>query len=73
MANRLLKRVRDFAEVKYHAEITKEVADFALDILNVDKIGLDNVKAELLEKGVGEAAIAVVEPVLTLSGSNQEK
>lgn len=42
LANRLLKRVRDFAEVKYDGVITKEVADFALDILDVDKLGLDN-------------------------------
>ena len=42
LANRLLKRVRDFAQVKYDGRITKEVADFALDILDVDKLGLDN-------------------------------
>ena len=42
LANRLLKRVRDFAQVKYEGVITKEVADFALDILDVDKLGLDN-------------------------------
>jgi len=41
LANRLLKRVRDFAQVKYHGVITREVADFALDILDVDKFGLD--------------------------------
>lgn len=41
LANRLLKRVRDFAQVKYDGTITKEVADFALDILDVDKLGLD--------------------------------
>ena len=41
LANRLLKRVRDFAQVKYNGKITKEVADFALDILDVDKFGLD--------------------------------
>ena len=42
LANRLLKRVRDFAQVKYDGVITREVADFALDILDVDKLGLDN-------------------------------
>ena len=42
LANRLLKRVRDFAQVKYDGVITKQVADFALDILVVDKVGLDN-------------------------------
>ena len=42
LANRLLKRVRDFAQVKYDGVITREVADFALDILDVDRLGLDN-------------------------------
>jgi Holliday junction DNA helicase RuvB len=42
LANRLLKRVRDFAQVKYDGIITKEVASAALDILEVDKYGLDN-------------------------------
>ena len=41
LANRLLKRVRDFAEVKYDGKISKEVAAFALDLLEVDKLGLD--------------------------------
>lgn len=41
LANRLLKRVRDFAQVKYDGAITKAVADYALDILEVDKYGLD--------------------------------
>lgn len=41
LANRFLKRVRDFAQVKYDGKITKEVADFALDLLEVDKLGLD--------------------------------
>lgn len=41
LANRLLKRVRDFAQVKYDGNITKAVADYALDLLDVDKEGLD--------------------------------
>jgi Holliday junction DNA helicase RuvB len=41
LANRLLKRVRDFAQVKYDGVITEEVASFALDLLEVDKMGLD--------------------------------
>ncbi len=48
LANRLLKRVRDFAQVKYNGSITKEVADFALDLLEVDKLGLDNTDREIL-------------------------
>ena len=41
LANRILKRVRDFAQVKYNGVITEEVANIALDILDVDKLGLD--------------------------------
>lgn len=48
LANRLLKRVRDFAEVKYDGNITLSVANFALDLLEVDKYGLDNTDRILL-------------------------
>ena len=48
LANRLLKRVRDFAQVKYDGNITKEVADFALDLLEVDRLGLDNIDRTIL-------------------------
>ncbi len=41
LANRLLKRVRDFAQIKYDGVITREAANFALDTLDVDKLGLD--------------------------------
>ena len=41
LANCLLKRVRDFADVRFDGRITQEVADMALDILDVDKLGLD--------------------------------
>lgn len=41
LANRLLKRVRDFAQVKYDGRITAEIAVFALDLLEVDRYGLD--------------------------------
>ena len=41
LANRLLKRVRDFAQVKYDGRITEDVAMFALDLLEVDRHGLD--------------------------------
>lgn len=41
LANRLLKRVRDFADIKFDGVITKEVADYALDLMEVDKFGLD--------------------------------
>ncbi len=48
LANRLLKRVRDFAQVKYDGRITSEVAGFALDLLEVDKLGLDHIDREIL-------------------------
>lgn len=49
LANRLLKRVRDFAQVKYDGRITQEVASFALDLLEVDKYGLDQTDRRILE------------------------
>ena len=48
LANRLLKRVRDFAQVKYDGAITLKVANFALDLLEVDKLGLDNTDRDIL-------------------------
>ena len=48
LANRLLKRVRDFAQVKYEGVITEEVARQALDLLDVDRLGLDHVDRNLL-------------------------
>lgn len=41
LANRMLKRVRDFAQVRYDGRITREVADYALNLMDVDKDGLD--------------------------------
>ena len=49
LANRLLKRVRDFAEVKYEGVITHDVACFALDLLEVDSYGLDKVDRLILQ------------------------
>lgn len=49
LANRILKRVRDFAQVKYDGIITKEVASTALDLLDVDKLGLDRVDQNMLK------------------------
>jgi len=48
IANRLLRRVRDFAQVKYDGVITAEVASAALDILDVDKLGLDPIDRKVL-------------------------
>ncbi len=57
LANRILKRVRDFAQVKYNGEITLEVANTALDLLDVDKLGLDQtdrlILATMIEKFKG--------------------
>lgn len=49
LANRLLKRVRDFAQIKYNGNISLEVANYALDLLDVDKLGLDAVDRHILE------------------------
>ena len=49
LANRLLKRVRDFAQVKYDGKITYEVANDALNLLEVDKLGLDKGDRSILE------------------------
>ncbi len=48
LANRLLKRVRDFAQVKYDGVVSLKVANFALDLLEVDKLGLDNTDRGIL-------------------------
>ena len=81
LANRLLKRVRDFAEVKYDGKINEEVAAFALDLLEVDKLGLDmndrNILYTIIEKfnggpvGLDTLAAAiedVYEPYLVKNG-----
>lgn len=76
LANRLLKRVRDFAQVKYDGRITKEVADFSLNLLDVDKNGLDKndrlILRTIIEKfgggpaGVESIAAAIGEDAGTL-------
>lgn len=48
LANRFLKRMRDFAQIKYDGHITKEVADYALNLMEVDKLGLDNIDRAIL-------------------------
>lgn len=48
LANRLLKRVRDFAQIKYDGDIDGQVAEDALNLLKVDKMGLDNIDREIL-------------------------
>ena len=48
IANRLLRRLRDYAQVKYDGRITREVADKALEMLEIDKIGLDNIDRRMI-------------------------
>ena len=49
LANRILKRVRDFAQVKYDGVISEYVANVALDLMDVDKLGLDHLDRNILE------------------------
>ena len=48
LANRILRRVRDFAQVRYDGRITEEVAREALDLMDVDKLGLDHIDRNIL-------------------------
>ncbi|MCI9664686.1 MAG: Holliday junction branch migration DNA helicase RuvB [Lachnospiraceae bacterium] len=48
LANRILKRVRDFAQVKYEGVITKDIAVTALDLMDVDPMGLDHIDRNIL-------------------------
>lgn len=76
LANRLLKRVRDFAQVKYDGVITNEVAQYALDLLEVDKLGLDqndrNILTTMIDKfgggpvGIETLAAAIGEDAGTI-------
>jgi Holliday junction DNA helicase RuvB len=76
VANRLLRRIRDFAQVRADGHITKAVADEALQLLEVDQFGLDDMDARILKAiiekfeggpvGVGTIAASVGEDVGTL-------
>lgn len=48
LANRILKRVRDFAQVKYDGVITRDIANIALDLMDVDRMGLDHIDRNIL-------------------------
>ncbi len=54
LANRILKRVRDFAQVRFDGRITEEVANTALDLMDVDKMGLDHTDRNLLMTMIGK-------------------
>lgn len=64
------KVLSGLAEVCGHPD---KLIDITVAIDKIDKIGLEAVKAELLERGLENEAIALIEPVLTLQGSNEEK
>ena len=76
VANRLLRRIRDFAQVKHDGRITREVANQALELLDVDNFGLDDMDARILrtiiEKfdggpvGVNTIAAAIAEDPITI-------
>jgi holliday junction DNA helicase RuvB len=76
VANRLLRRIRDYAQVRADGHITKSVANDALQLLEVDQFGLDDMDARILKAiiekfdggpvGVGTIAAAVGEDVGTL-------
>ena len=76
VANRLLRRIRDYAQVRANGRVTKKVADDALQLLEVDQFGLDDMDARILKAiiekfeggpvGVGTIAAAVGEDVGTL-------
>ena len=81
VANRLLRRVRDYAEVKADGRITADVASAALARLNVDEFGLDDMDARILTTiiqkfgggpvGLGTVAVAVGEDAGTLQDVNE--
>ena len=52
---------------------TEKIVDITVAIDKIDKIGIDNVNAELLEKGLPQSAVDALQPLLSLSGSNEEK
>ncbi|MBQ7018036.1 MAG: histidine--tRNA ligase [Bacteroidales bacterium] len=64
------KVLQGLAEVIGHPD---KLVDITVAIDKIDKIGLDAVKAELAERGIDEKGIATIEPVLTLSGTTEEK
>ena len=76
LANRFLKRVRDFAQIKYDGKITKEVADFALNLLEVDRLDLDRTDRKIITTmiesygggpvGIESLAVAIGEDAGTL-------
>lgn len=73
VANRLLKRVRDFAEVKGSGRITLEVARYGLEMLEVDEIGLDGVDKTILETVIGKFGGGPVGLDTLCAATNEER
>ena len=76
IANRLLRRVRDFAQIKGDGTVTKEMTDLALKMLDIDELGLDNTDRRMLESiikfydggpvGLDTLSVTIGEAAITL-------
>ena len=76
IANRLLRRVRDFAQIKGDGTVTKEMTDLALKMLDIDELGLDNTDRRMLESiikfydggpvGLDTLSVTIGEEAITL-------
>ena len=76
IANRLLRRVRDFAQIKGDGTVTKEMTDLALKMLDIDELGLDNTDRRMLESiikfydggpvGLDTLSVTIEEEAITL-------
>lgn len=74
LANRLLKRMRDFAQIKYDGRITLEVANYALDLMEVDRLGLDTIDRAILRTMIDkfDGGPVGIEAVSTTIGEDSE-
>jgi Holliday junction DNA helicase RuvB len=72
VANRLLKRVRDYAQVKGNGIIDKDIADFALSVMEIDFLGLDNVDKAVLSTIIDKFGGGPVGIEAVASASNED-
>jgi len=72
IANRLLKRVRDYSQVKHNGELTRDIANSALDMLMIDKLGLDAVDRRILQVIIDKFSGGPV-GLTTLAAATQEE
>ena len=70
IANRLLKRVRDYALVRYDSDITEQIANEALDLLKIDCVGLNSTDSNLLKLIIYYNALTITVILATSSGRN---